>query len=167
MAIKLKTLTGKPADFALTVTSKTLDGVDVEITFTAIGRTLREWHPIYVKRLSEEANANIEAAETAEAAEAAEVAAAEAAAESAPVKDTPKRKKKRKKLEYNATETASKVEDALQRGADLVREFASGWDLELDFTDENIKNLIAQYPGVQQEAHQKYNQTLIGHRAKN
>lgn len=158
MAIKLKTLSSAPANFPLTVTVKDLSGEDVEIGFTAIGRTLREWHPIYIKRLSEEANASIEALEKADA---------EAEAEASKEPDAAKPKKKRKPIQYQAAEAEASIETALQRGLALVREFAVGWDLDVEFSDDAIKNLIAQFPSVQQEAHQKYHQAILGNRAKN
>ncbi|WP_313082550.1 phage tail assembly chaperone [Pulveribacter sp.] len=156
---KLKTLAGAPANFPLVLTVKNLQGEDDEVELIAIGRTLREWHPMYAKRLTEEANASMEAAEKAEA----QQAEAEASAEA----EGAKPKKKRKPLKYDAKEIAQAVEDALQRGVDLIREVATGWALELDFTDENIKNLISQYPGIQQQAHHEYHQRILGNRTKN
>jgi len=167
MALKLKTLAGAPANFPLPVIVKDLAGQDVEIGFTGIGRTLRDWHPIYFKRLAEEANTSMETAEKAEAeAEKAE-AEAEAAKDAAGTDGGKAKKKKRKPIEYKPDEAEANIEAALQRAVVLIREFAAGWDLDLEFSDENLKSLISQYPGVQQLAHEKYHQAILGNRAKN
>lgn len=154
MAVQLKTLKGAPPSFPITVTTKDLSGQDVEITFTAIGRTLRDWHPIYMKRLADEANANIAAQEKAKAAVG---AADDERADNEPAEP----------VVYNADEVSANIEDALKRGAALVREVATGWALDVEFADAAITDLIAQYPGVQQVLHQQYHQTIMGHRVKN
>lgn len=170
MAIKLKTLNGSPAHFPISIEAKNLAGEDVEITFTAIGRTLREWQPIYLKRLTEQAN---EAAAEAEKAELKEKAEQEAANEASAAEKPKKGKadagagKKREPMVYNADEIAANIETALLRGAALVREVAVGWELDAEFTDQTITDLIAQFPGVQQALHQRYNEAILGHRVKN
>lgn len=149
---KLKTLAGAPADFAMPVTLKNLQGEDVEIIFTCIGRTLLDWHPIYGQRLTDEANAAMEQADKAEAAK--EAAEGEEG-------------KKRKPLKYDAKEVQKNMQDSLARGVALVREVAKGWDLEDEFSDENIKLMIAKFPGSQQQVHQEYHQRILGNRTKN
>jgi len=149
---KLKTLAGAPANFPLTIETQDLAGNDVEITFTAIGRTLRDWHPIYIKRVTDEANASIENAEKAQA-------DAEAAAGKA--------KRKAKPVAFNEAEVQNNMEKALQTAVGLVREVACGWELDDEFTDDAIKDLISKYPGIQQVAHQKYHDAISGNRAKN
>ena len=154
MAVQLKTLKGAPPSFPITITTQDLAGQDVEITFTAIGRTLRDWHPIYMKRLADEANASIAAQEKAKAA-----VKAAGDAEEDDEAGTP--------VVFNADEVSANIEDALKRGASLVREVATGWTLDADFTDESITSLISQFPGVQQVLHQQYHQAIMGQRTKN
>ena len=152
MAIQLKTLSGAPAGFPIVVTTQALGGDDVQITFHAVGRTLRVWHPIYMKRLADEGNL---AAEAAAKAKAAEAPAAEGEQATTPA------------IVYDEAEVLANLDKALQRGASLVREVATGWSLDAEFTDENIMALIEQYPGVQQELHTLYHKAILGNRVKN
>lgn len=155
---KIKTLTGTPPAFDLDITMLELDGSDAEIGFKCLGRTLRDWHPVAVKRITDDANHMIEAAEARET---------EAAKKEAPQPEPAakaKAKAKSKRLEVNAAEMQEAVEKNLSRSAEIIREVATGWDLDDEFSDENIKLMCATYPGVHQRLWEKYDARIRGDR---
>lgn len=154
--MKLKTLGGKPADFTLTVTVKELDGSDIEVDFTGIGRTTLDWQPVQLARLEKDINAMTDAEEKLEAEKA-------KAAET----DAEEKSKKRKRITIPHKEIAKSTEDGLLSGVAMIREIASGWGLDVEFTDENIRALIVSYPGIQSKAWQEYDARIKGNRAKN
>lgn len=155
--MKLKTLSGKPANFPLSVTVKELDGSDVEVDFTGIGRTTLDWQPIQLARLEKDINAIIDAEEKQDA----EKAKADEATDDA---DKPK---KRKRIAIPRKEIEKSTEEGLAAGVSMVREVAQDWGLDLPFTDENIRMLIVQYPGIQAKVWQEYDARIKGNRAKN
>lgn len=157
--MKLKTLGGKPADFTFTVKITELDGTEVEIDFTGVGRTTLDWQPIHLARLEKDANTLIEQEEKLEA----EKASAEEGAEA----DTEAKPKKRKRITIPHKEIAKSTEDGLKAAVEMIREVAIGWALDDDFSDENIKSLVVRYPGVQSAAWQEYDRRIKGNRAKN
>lgn len=154
--MKLKTLGGKPADFLFTVTVKELDGTDIEVDFNGIGRTTLDWQPVQLARLEKDINAMTDAEEKLEAEKA---KAAETEVEEKP--------KKRKRIAIPKKEIQQSTEEGLKAGVEMVREFASGWGLDMEFTDENIRALIVSYPGIQSKAWQEYDARIKGNRAKN
>lgn len=159
---KLKTLQGAPKNFELSVSVDNLDGTQSEIQFQCIGRTLRDWQPIYLQRLAGEANAKIDAQEKIDQ----QTHAQEAEQE-------PKKGKKKdsstevKRIEFDADEIRSSLETSLNSPVEIIQEVATGWDLEDDFTPENLKELISRYPGVQAKLFQLYHERIVGNRAKN
>lgn len=65
--------------------------------------------------------------------------------------------------ELNAT-----LKDASnQTGAQFIKSLASGWELEDEFSDENINKLVDLYPAVVGGLISTYTQALAGYRVKN
>lgn len=155
--MKLKTLIGKPADFTLNVKAQELDGSEVEIPFVCIGRTTLDWQPVALARLEKDANALIDAEEKIDAEK--EKAASEEGADAKP--------KKRQRVKIPHAEIAKNTEKGLVEAVAMVREVASGWELEYDFTDENIRLAIVRFPGVQTRLWQEYDARVKGNRTKN
>lgn len=153
--MKLTTLT-KPANFPLEIKTHNLSGDEVTIPFIAIGRTLRDWMPIALKRIEVEANERLDVSEKTQKA----IAAAETDAAS-------EKPKKAKRISLDLADAAKNQEDALDKAVIKVREFASGWDLEDEFTDEKIKELIVMFPGIQGDGWEQYDARVKGNRAKN
>ena len=54
-----------------------------------------------------------------------------------------------------------------QTGAQFVKSLASGWELEDEFNDENINELVDRYPAVVGGLISNYTQALAGYRVKN
>lgn len=160
---KIKTLSGAPADFHLPITVKELDGTENEIIFKMKGRTLREWHPVATKRMTEDANNIIAAAEEREAAEAKLKAASESQAD-AQEDDAPK---KLSRIEYDEDAANDVIQKGLGRATEIIMEVASGWDLDDEFSDENLATLCSRYPGVHQQIWEKYNERVRGNRLGN
>ena len=158
---KIKSLSGAPEDFHIPITVRELDGTESEIIFTFKGRTLREWHPMAVKRMTEDANAMIDAAEEREKLE------GKAADTPDDAEEKPKRKTKAKRLEYKEDEMAAAVQKGLARAADILNSIAVGWDLEDEFNAENLQLLCSRYPGVHQSAWEKYDARIRGNRLGN
>ena len=160
--MKIKTLSGKPADFSLTVKIHELDGTEDEFQFIAIGRTMLDWQPVQLARIEHEMNALLERKQALEAEEA-------KTAESAQAPQTGKSKKtpKPKRLTVPHDEIAKATEEGLNKAVAKVREFASGWELEDEFTDENIKRLIVRFPGIQDQGWNKYDERIKGNRLGN
>lgn len=50
---------------------------------------------------------------------------------------------------------------------DFVKFIASGWDLEEEFNDENIKELCDLFPSIPMKIPAEYYQALAGNRTKN
>lgn len=157
--MKLVTL-GKPADFPLFITVQELDGSDSKIPFTGIGRTTLEWQPITLARIERETKTLLEQEEKLEA----EKAKAAAEAEST---DEAKKPAKRKRFAVPHAEIAKTTEQGFQDAIASVREVASGWELEDDFSDENIKAAIARFPGLQAKLWQEYDARIKGNRLGN
>lgn len=155
--MKLKSLNAKPADFSLPVTVQELDGSETQIPFTCIGRTTLDWQPLILARLEKEANTMIEQEEKAEAekAKAAETVEGEA------------KPKKRERVKIPHAEINKNTDKAMKAGVAMVREVACGWELEDEFSDENIQAAIALYPGLQQKLWQEYDARIKGNRVKN
>lgn len=153
--MKLATLS-KPADFPLAITVQELDGSEVQIPFTCIGRTTLDWQPIALARLEKDANALIDQEEKLQAEQ-------EKTAAAAP-EDKPK---KRQRIKIPHAEIAKTTEKGLAEAVAMVREVAGGWGLEIEFSDENIRKAIALYPGVQAKLWQEYDARIKGNRAKN
>lgn len=159
---KLKTLKGNPKNFDLSLALDNLDGTQSEIVFKCIGRTLRDWQPMYLQRLAGEANAKIDAQEKIDQ----QTQAQEAEQE-------PKKSKKKdsstevKRIEFDADEIRSSLETSLNSPVEIIQEVATGWDLEDDFTPENLKELISRYPGTQAKLFQLYHERIVGNRTKN
>lgn len=157
--MKLTTL-GKPANFNLPIKAIDLAGEDVTVIFTGIGRTLRDWMPISLKRTEAEINARLDAEEKARE--------AIAAAETPEPENKPKKPgAKAKRVSLDLKEVEAGQEEALDKAVAKVREFACGWDLEEEFTDANIKELILMFPGIQGDAWSEYDARIKGNRAKN
>ena len=160
---KIKTLSGAPADFHIPITVHELDGSEAEIIFTLKGRTLRDWHPMAVKRMTEDANMMIDAAEERDK-------LTEAMGDGDGGEDAqPKRKKaaKTKRLEFKEQEAQDVLQKGLARSAEIVLEVAVGWDLEDEFNAENLKVLCSRYPGVHQQLWEKYDARIRGNRLGN
>lgn len=164
MAIKIKSLSGNPADFHLPITARDLDGTEVEVIFTFKGRTLRDWHPLATKRLTDDANHMIAAAEEREDVEK-QVQITESDAD--PAEGTTKRKKKSKRIDFDEAKANESISSNLRRAVEIIREVATGWDLDDEFTDENLESLCSRYPGIHQEAWGKYNERVRGNRLGN
>ncbi len=98
---KLKALLGAPKDFPLVVTMQDLEGKDVEIEYTAIGRTLESWHPMAAARYAHDAEMLAQRAD--------EAAEAVAKAEAKPA-DEAKKPAKRKKIEVDQAEMAKNLQ---------------------------------------------------------
>lgn len=155
MATKIKTLSGAPADFHIPITVQELDGSEAEIIFTCKGRTLKDWHPVFVQQLTDDANNMIEAAETQEAAKTASETKKKGEA------------KPQKRLEFNAAELEEAVQKGLSRAIEIIRKVAGGWDLEDEFSDANLEALTSRYPGVHQALWAKYDERIRGNRLGN
>lgn len=155
MAMKLTTLT-KPADFPLEIKTHNLSGDEVSIPFIAIGRTLRDWMPVALKRIEVEANERLDASDKQREA----LAPTESEGASA-------KPKKAKRITLDLADAAKNQEEALDKAVAKVREFASGWELEDEFTDEKIKELIVMFPGIQGDGWEQYDARVKGNRAKN
>lgn len=151
---KLKTLAGNPPDFPFTVTMQNLNGEDIEIGFTGIGRTLVDWMPIFSKRATDEANSTIAAIDEQEE-------------ERKKFAEQDSKGEKRKPIKFNKADIDKKMQEGVAKGVALIREVAKGWDLDDEFNDANLAKLIAQFPGAQQKAHEQYHQRILGNRAKN
>lgn len=158
---KIKSLSGAPADFHIPITVRELDGSESEIIFAFKGRTLSDWHPMAIKRMTEDANAMIDAAEEREKLE------GQAADTPDEAEEKPKRKTKAKRLEYKEDEMTAAVQKGLARSAGILLEIAVGWDLEDEFTAENLQLLCSRYPGVHQQAWEKYDARIRGNRLGN
>ena len=57
-------------------------------------------------------------------------------------------------------------EKAPKGNVDFIRFMAEGWDLDEEFTDENISWLCSHYPSFVMALPQTYMAALAGHRAK-
>ena len=57
-------------------------------------------------------------------------------------------------------------EKAPKGNVDFIRFMAEGWDLDEEFTDENISWLCSHYPSFVMAFPQTYMAALAGHRAK-
>ncbi|MDH5858990.1 phage tail assembly chaperone [Lampropedia aestuarii] len=157
---KLKTLQGAPKDFDLPVSLDNLDGSQSEIIFKCIGRTLRDWQPLYLQRLAGEVNAKIDAQDKLDQ------------QAQAPEEGAKKSKKKEatseaKRIAINEEEIRETLESSLNSPVEIIQEVARGWDLEDDFTSDNLKELINRYPGVQAKLFQQYHERILGNRVKN
>ena len=159
---KLKTLQGAPKNFDLTLNLDNLDGTQSEIVFKCIGRTLRDWQPMYLKRLAGEANAKIEAQEKIE--QATQAADAEPEAKKAKKKDASEAPKR---VQFNEDELRASLESSLDSPVEIIQEVAIGWDLDDEFTPGNLKELISRYPGTQGKLYQQYHERIVGNRTKN
>lgn len=164
MAVKIKSLTGNPADFHLPITARDLDGTEVEVIFTFKGRTLRDWHPVATKRMTDDANRMISASEEREDLEK-QIQIAETDAE--PAEGATKRKKKTKRIDFDESKANEAIDTNLRRSVEIIREVASGWDLDDDFTDENLESLCSRFPGIHQEVWGKYDSRVRGNRLGN
>ena len=160
--MQIVSLKEKPADFEFAVVMKNLQGEDVEIPFIGVGRTLKDWMPIKLKRLEEEGNAHLEMVEKQQKIR----EDAESDAEKAEGKSTAE-KSKPKRITLDPAEIDKGINEGLAKGVAKVREFASGWGLDDDFTDENIADLIARYPGVQGLGWNNYDDRIYGNRLGN
>lgn len=156
---KIKSLSGNPADFHVPVVMKELDGkTDAEFIFTCKGRTLRDWHPMAVKRMADDANAMLDAAEAQKAAEEKD------AEETAPAKKT---KAKSARIKVTEADANKAIDEGLKRMVEIVRAVATGWDLDDEFSDENIEQACSMYPGIHQELWRKYDERIRGNRSGN
>lgn len=167
---KIKTLTGNPADFPLPIKVHELDGTEAEIILTFKGRTLRDWHPIAVKQMTDDAN-NLLAAENAqqEARESSEAGAngAESAADEEAKRKPRKKSEKLKPMEFDPAAVEETMKTGLKRSTDVIRLLANGWDLDIEFSDANIELLCTTYPGVHQTAWAEYDRRIRGNRLGN
>lgn len=159
--MKLKTLGGTPADFPVTITVHELDGTEDTFEFTGIGRTTLDWQPIQLSRIEKNVNSLIELEGKLEEEKSKAVADAEANAEAG------EKPKKRKRMTVPHKEIAKATEEGLAKAVEMVREFASGWELEDEFTDENIRRLIARYPSIHEAGWAEYDRRIKGERTKN
>lgn len=67
-----------------------------------------------------------------------------------------------------SSELQSTYNDAENKtGAEFVKCLATGWDLDDDFNDENINELVDLYPSVVGSLISAYTQALAGYRVKN
>lgn len=153
--MKLTTLT-KPSNFPLEIKTTNLAGDEVTMQFTAIGRTLRDWMPLALKRLETEANERLDVSEKQQEA----ITQAEKA-------DAPAKPIKAKRIALDFAEAEKSQEDALNNAVAKIREFAVGWDLEDEFTDEKLKELIVMFPGIQGDGWEQYDARIKGNRTKN
>lgn len=67
---------------------------------------------------------------------------------------------------------ASEIQELYERAepvsdVEMIRHLANGWDLEEEFTDENIKELLDLYPAAALALTGAYMQALAGQRVKN
>lgn len=145
---KLTTLAGSPGDFELTVKTKNLQGIDVEIPFTCIGRTLREWHPISLKRMAVDANSAIDAADKAE-------------------KPAGKKSDKPERVVLDEAKIQSGIDAGMKQMTDVIKEAASGWDLDDEFNDANLDTLCSKFPGIHQDLWRQYDARIRGDRLGN
>lgn len=155
---KIKSLVGAPPEFHLPVALKDLDGSDAEVIFKCVGRTLRDWHPLAIKRITDDANAMLEVEE---AREGPEVKSDE------PATAAPKRKTKAKRFEVSGEELQQSIDKGLVQTTEIIREVADGWDLDDEFTDANIALLCSRFPGVHQKLWQAYDARIRGDRLGN
>lgn len=155
---KIKSLVGAPPEFHLPIALKDLDGSDAEVIFKCVGRTLRDWHPLAIKRITDDANAMLEVEE---AREGLEVKSDEPAAAA------PKRKAKAKRFKVSGEELQQSIEKGLVQTTEIIREVATGWDLDDEFTDANIAQLCSRFPGVHQRLWQAYDARIRGDRLGN
>lgn len=162
---KIKSLVGAPPEFHLPIALKDLDGSDAEVIFKCQGRTLRDWHPLSVKRIADDGNAMAEVADAYAEAEAA-AEKVEADQEAAP-KPKSRARAKPKRYEVSEEKVQAEIDKGLARTADIIREVATGWDLDDEFTDANIANLCSRFPGVHQKLWQAYDDRIRGDRLGN
>lgn len=142
---KLTKLAGAPANFPLEVEVQDLSGSPVEVGFICIGQTLRDWHPVAVRRAADDANHALDAAATVKA----------------QTDDGGER------LVVNEADVAAGLDKGMQRMVAIIREVANGWDLEDEFSDENIAVLCSKFPGVHQLLWVKYDRRIRGDRLGN
>lgn len=147
---KLINLDEAPENFELTITTKNLKGADVEIPFTCIGRTLRDWHPIAVRRMAEDANQSIDAAEKAKTGD------GQTSAE-----ETPRR------VVVSDTEVQEGIERGLGRMSEIITEVAVGWGLSNEYSADNLAKLCSKFPGVHQQLWERYDARIRGDRLGN
>ena len=81
--------------------------------------------------------------------------------------------------QYDVIFTAKHVKakglfDAIKSASDrdltdvkFIQEYATGWDLEEEFNEENIRELVELFPGVMAAFVGEYTTALTGHRVKN
>lgn len=160
--MKLTTLSGKPADFSLMITAHELDGSEVKIPLIGIGRTTLDWQPISLARIESDTNTLIEQEEKLEAEK------IKAAKEEQACKDAESGKSaKRKRMKMPHAEIAKSTEQGIKSAIAMVREVASGWELDDEFSDENITKLVTRYPGVSFKLWQEYDSRIKGNRLGN
>ncbi|MPS98609.1 MAG: hypothetical protein E2581_08925 [Pseudomonas sp.] len=155
---KIKSLVGAPPEFHLPIALKDLDGSDAEVIFKCVGRTLRDWHPLAIKRITDDANAMLEVEEAREALE---------AKSDEPAAAAPKRKTKATRFEISDEDLQQSIDKGLVQTTEIIREVATGWDLDDEFTDANIALLCSRFPGVHQKLWQAYDARIRGDRLGN
>lgn len=163
---KIKSLVGAPPEFHLPIALKDLDGSDAEVIFKCVGRTLQDWHPLSVKRLTDDGNAMAEVAEAYAAEAEAEAEKVEATEEAGPKRKS-RAEAKSKLHEFSEEKAQAEINKGLARMAEIVREVATGWDLDDEFTDANIALLCSRFPGVHQKLWQAYDARIRGDRLGN
>lgn len=156
---KIKSLVGAPPEFHLPIALKDLDGSDAEVIFKCVGRTLRDWHPLAIKRITDDANAMLEVEEAREGLEAKSDEPAAAAPQ--------KRKTKAKRFEVSDEDLQQSIDKGLVQTTEIIREVATGWDLDDEFTEPNIALLCSRFPGVHQKLWQAYDARIRGDRLGN
>lgn len=142
---KLTTLTGAPADFPLEVEVRDLSGVPFDITFICHGRTLRDWHPVAIRRAADDANHALASAEIVKS----------------------KEVSGNDRLIVDEADVQSSLDKGLERMVSIILEVAQGWDLEDDFNAAGIAQLCSKFPGVHQALWAKYDQRVRGDRLGN
>jgi hypothetical protein len=155
---KIKSLVGAPPEFHLPIALKDLDGSDAEVIFKCQGRTLRDWHPLAIKRITDDANAMLEVEEARDGLE---------AKSDEPAAGAPKRKTKAKRFEVTGEELQQSIDKGLVQTTEIIREVATGWDLDDEFTDANLAQLCSRFPGVHQKLWQAYDARIRGDRLGN
>lgn len=148
---KLINLDEAPENFELTITTKNLKGADVEISFTCRGRTLRDWHPIAIRRMAEDANQSIDAAEKAKDGNG-----------PAPADETPRRR-----VVVSDVEVQEGIERGLGQMSEIIGEVAVGWGLSNEYNAANLATLCSKFPGVHQQLWAKYDARIRGDRLGN
>lgn len=132
-AASLRTLGNRAATFTMPVTVNTVDGSPIKLTLTCKALRKTEWAKLRDDRQRAAMEAVLSPAPEAEG-------GATESAERSPVADALAAIAKRGH--------EANVRDGLARDAETILSFATGWDLEDDFTQENLQALEDEFGGA-------------------